>query len=212
MHRREALASFLALSAFPTSLLAERSEKGRIIPLKEIWAYEMPGTKRLSTATKDGKYVMENGADVVYITRAMVRFQIDDKHGQAFVVEGEGPKALPRVRKIFEGKSMPDQMFKSGMPLSLVFFTEMSGTYVFLDEVRATGRSIEIRYRFHPHRTRDATVHFALIPLGKLPPAQYEVELTQVPVAKEFQKQGYPAINEEWAEELICRPTRFEIR
>jgi hypothetical protein len=56
----------------------------------------------------------------------------------------------------------------------------------------------------------EATVHFALIPLGELEAGKYQVSFEQLPIEQEWLDAGFESVPPS-ASELVCLSFAFEI-
>jgi len=157
------------------------------VPLKQIWAHEIPGTKSAfdlepKLAPGLSNQELKKQSTVVRINRALAGWLQGppkrEKVGPGFAVAGSGLNALKNAHGVLVEKKRI-VAFPGDSEMSLVFFTGQSGLYVHLDEVKQSKNRFEIRYHFVTHSTFDATTHFALIPVGKLPPGNYFVSLVK---------------------------------
>ncbi len=188
------------------------------IPLKDIWALDMPGTQDIrkleATATsKDEK----NDADLPLISR--IRGATAKPRGEpreAFAVLGSGIDALRRAASDMAGETKPQESFPAGSDVSLVFFSYTTGMYVYLDKVERRGNFFEIKYHFVPHLTKEMTDHFALIPLGAIESGVYSVDIVQSPMdmsrVSTAGKKPAATTDAKSAEKFVCRPFSFSVR
>jgi hypothetical protein len=160
------------------------------IPLKDIWAFDMPGTKQLTDGQKDGKYVSPDGKLVSEIRWALQPMEPNQFAGEAFVVNAPVPKALPIAHRVLVQKEKPKSKFKAGDDLTLVFYALISAQYVHLKNVTIDGHTIKLQYNTIRHETLDVTEHFALIPLGKLASGKYTVEVSPAPKERSWISKG----------------------
>ena len=101
--------------------------------------------------------------------------------------------------------------FPSGDESTLVFYTHPSSYYVRLDKVTRQGNTFTISYRAEPHYTAESTVHFALIPLGKLLAGEYQVRFEQVAMERKFHERGFVPFSPQQQARLICRNFNFVV-
>jgi len=129
-----------------------------------------------------------------------------EKAGRGLAVAGSGLDALKHVRKAL----LENEKAELSGEVSLFFYSLPLPYYVRLDQVERKGNEFVIRYHFVTHATKNMTIHFALIPLGKLSPGKFRVKLTQLPV-----KQGRLAspkpIDPKVVERFVCRSFSFEV-
>lgn len=184
-----------------------------IIPINQIWAYRMPGTKPVQeldkleeAATRDEL----NRSPVFQIANALsTRINEDEAPLPAFVVPGVGKEALENAAFVFEGKEQLSATFSTDEDLTLVFHARESGWYIHLVSVEKLGSTIRIKYRPVSHITSDVTKHFALIPLGKLNEGTYQV---LVECLEPTSNVGTPHTNmfESWR--LVAQDFMFQVR
>jgi len=181
-----------------------------VIPLEEIWAYNMPGTRDVLTLDRDQVPQRPLGIRV----GGPPSF-ISDKGkkiaGPGFVVIGTGMEAwLATHAKLPEGQKYPET-FPFGSELSVVFFSHGFNYYVHLLRVERQGNVITIRYRFIPHKTDDFSAHFALISIGQLPPGRVEVKVIRSPIEKKIVEAGYQSVSIDDDHRVICKSFSFTI-
>ena len=196
MHRY--LAIVLAVSISSTAL-------GEEIPLKSIWAYNMPGTQDLATLD-DGQ---ARGFLIDPIRKTLGKVSKSPDAG--FLVQGVGLEALRNFYQVRVGGEEARTTFPAGDDLSLAFFSYHSSPYVHLHKVERKGNEIIVRYRFAPHESRELSEHFALIPLQDLKPGEYSVSVAQSPMAKMYIDQGFSPIPESLGKKIVCKPFSFKI-
>jgi len=203
-------------------------EPGVEIPLNTIWGYLMPGTLDIETLEPDhfGPAVRQlpeqERIDLLMsslcqqISQSIHRqSEMKQPIGTGFAVAGTGREALAAVKEALGKNQIPPQTFPADTEVSLFFFTRDSGRYVHLKDVRQGKGFATIRYRFVPHSisikiTANMTRHFVLIPVGKIPAGQYEVDIVQSPMEKKYRKH-HQAVSEEWVEKIICKSFWFAI-
>jgi hypothetical protein len=160
------------------------------IPLNEIWAFGMPGTRDIREL--EANYSSKNS--LISEIRKRHTFKTwQDKAGPGFAVEGIDLEALKNAHAVITGAAKRSSSLGSGKEISLVFFSLEFGYYVHLTDVDIIGNDIEIRYEFVPHLTKNRTRHFALIPVGKLAKGNFSVSIIPEPferrnVGKEFKE------------------------
>ncbi len=157
------------------------------IPLNQIWALNMPGTKDMY----DLESVPNGLPEQEFLRRSAILRMVrnlqgtgnkgSDKYPVGFVVRGTDKVALELASNILTGKSKRQEIFPTGEELTLVFYTHSSGRYVRLDEVQRRGNDITIRYHFETASAIGGAVYVALIPLGKLGPSGYPVWIKRSP-------------------------------
>ena len=171
------------------------------IPLKDIWAYGMPGTRSVGRLDS-GKA----GVELVVPLRKAIKDRWRNDFG--FAVPGEGLEALRQFHRIkaTNGKTVP---LTEGMPNSLVFFTDFSASYVHISRVERQGNAFTIFYQFVPHETREMTQHFALIPVGILSAGKYTVRIERLPISSSLRDTGFKEPAEDYGAKVVSRPFNF---
>lgn len=185
--------TLLAVAFFTTLLAGGAANRAqadsKTIPLDQIWGYQMPGTRDVRELEPARNYdqlpsleKLLSDSLVARVQHALMDRPAEGKQaGPAFVVQGSGKAALTNAARVLTGKEKRVETFPPDTDLTLVFFSYRCGQYVWLDSVERTPNRITIGYRFVTHRTRESTMHFALIPLGKLPKGTIQVEIKQLP-------------------------------
>jgi hypothetical protein len=222
------LASFLAAStAFGAEPTASVSAESSNIPLKEIWALEMPGTidyrildpDSFGRVPRDASVEVRRSISEKYMNSMgrkiklafMEQARPDTLPIEAFAVEGTGKEALSNLfRVVVEGKE-EQNVFSKGGTLSLVFYARLSPYYVHLDQVQRDGNSINISYRLVPHMQRNATAHFALIPLTKIEPGEVDVNILPPIFDDKFDQLNVSPPQENDLTKFVSRSFSFEV-
>lgn len=221
----------------------EKSDKAEtvVIPLDQIWALDMPGTRSIRKLEAVAQPELLLGIAPEESSGARSRTLWTDiavsltsestdwpSEGQTarpgFSVLGIGKEAFQNAHKILVKGEQPQQSFVVGDKVSLVFFSYGMGAYVHIREVKKSGHEIEIGYRFAIPSDKIRSVHMALIPLGNaalpLPVGNYVVQLKTLPSAYELgdrtfktveDRQKYSSVKE-WATRFVCHPYSFSIR
>lgn len=157
------------------------------IPLSEIWAYRMPGTKYI--VELDPYYAPPNLDEKERNKRSVIRKMIrrlalpreEKLAGEAFAVKETGLEALKQAEEVLSSGQEPTHTFSTHDNISLFFFVRLLSAYVHIDEVTREGDRITIRYHLVRHITQNSSTNKALIPLGKLPTGKYTVEIVAGP-------------------------------
>lgn len=174
------------------------------IPLSEIWAMDMPGTKALNRNMRAGKFVSEEGPLLEEI-----RWDKPSTR-EGFAVVGTGMKALQNAYKVLVKNERPKNLFTTGKELSIVFFTGSLTQYIYLHDVKRNGNQIVVRYKLVPHQTLNMSKHLALIPLCDLQAGKYNVTIERLPLEDRYVKVGWkdpPA----GAEGLVSKSFSFTV-
>jgi len=201
-------------------LLLASAAHAEEIPLKSIWAANMPSLRNireLEPRTEGDHRQFGPLMDTIY--RTMRGSRSGDAWGRpdagpGFPVPSEGISALNAVYDIIVGLHDRPTTVRAG-EVSIVFFARKSGQYCHLEKVAREGNMITLTYRFHAHRTGDVSNHFALIPLGALEPGKYEVRHVQLPMAHPPTEEGVvytPPIEGERLKRTVSEPYSFEVQ
>jgi hypothetical protein len=179
------------LIACCTSSIASADRATKEIPLDRIWALKMRGTRDVRNLSQD---------DAGDIRRALTRAAGERaKAGPCFVVYGTGKEALGQAAKVLVTGAEPAKVISAGREASLVFYTYSAPGYVVLHSVRRSDRQLIIRYQVIIHQTSNASVHFAIIPLGKLVAGELAVKVIEVPSET-------PYTNHKLTDQAVCDP------
>ena len=95
--------------------------------------------------------------------------------------------------------------------ITLVVFSYPCSYFFRLKQVERDENTITVRYQFEPHYSPESTVHFALIPLGKLPIGDYRVKMEQLPMEKQWQEAGFLRVHDARARNLVSLPFSFTV-
>lgn len=210
------------LSACASTTVARADAAGEqqaiVIPLKQVWAYEMPGTIDVRQLEPDnfGEAVRtlssEEQARHLHASLTMqikqsLRANTKKAAGPCFVVVGTGEDALKRAYEVLVQKKEPLNSFRSKDQLSVVFYSYQYGQAIHLRNAIRRGNVIEIQYAFVPHRTLHVTAHLALIPIGRLPPGTVEVHQREVPHEQSANK----LTDRDIISRVICDSCKFTV-
>jgi hypothetical protein len=201
-----AFASIVALAS-----LAVADEKPVEIPLKEVWAANMPDTRSVSELEPGeafGKSRHKFGPMTRDIFDALhMRKYVDNDGkitkpaGPGFAVSGSGIEALRNAHAVFTGKAKPAHVTGDA---TLVFYSISWGVYVHLGEIERNGKEVTVGFHFVKHPTLMPSTHFALIPVGKLPVGKYRVNIEQ-------EKSVHP-YSADLAQRIVCKSFEFEVK
>jgi hypothetical protein len=208
-------------------MYAETSEdqsRVRTIPLDQIWAYEMPGTRDVRELEPDNfgvrirnlrsaEQAIKKDESLTYQLRNLLgRAKFDEQALPGFAVLGSGKEALRHAHAVLVKGQKPRKEFPPGSEISLVFFSKVFDYYVHLDNVKQRGTRITTSYFIVPHRG-DPTAHFALIPLGELRAGGWQVHFVRSPLtkAKSTEANVFPEPDAAWDSIVVCRPFRFVV-
>lgn len=198
------------------------------IPLSQVWAYEMPGTRDVRELEPEvygdeakllPSLIRGEKLDKSTIQQIRRSLQIEPtenqpgprKPGRAFAVIGTGESALAEANSILSGQKKPRSSFPADSKLSVVFYSFDAGSYVHLTSVRKLEKKLGIHFQFVPHFTSNSTSHFALIPIHDLPSGEIEVQIIQESMKDNHGTGKEMEANPDWQEQVICKPFRFTI-
>jgi hypothetical protein len=134
---------------------------------------------------------------------------VDARSG--FAVSGTSRDALNGVYEVLVEDREPQNVFRAGTEISIVFFSHPSQPHVGIDRVERRGGNVEIQYVLASHGLSSVTWHLSLIPLGKLPPGHYRVEMLRTANNQRFNQHGFPSIDSTWDRFIICGPFSFKV-
>jgi hypothetical protein len=196
------------------------------IQLKEVWALEMPGTRditelepapvgmRYGPLTDEIRYALGSKRhhdrsrnrkltgyrDTAFGPQPVYSFPPLKPVGEGFAVAGDDPLREAHA-VLFKDATRSDLL--TG-PVTLVFYSMLAGSYVYLDKIEREGFTITLTYHLQGHMELESTSHFALVPMGRLQPGKYAVRI---------QRKGPTWKNsEEIVEAIICKPFSFEVK
>ena len=157
------------------------------IPLKSIWALDMPGTqdiRKLEPVDPDPKREMERFSLDEAIRSQLIKLvclPLNKPEAErpsppsAFIVQGEGIDALRAVHAVIV-KEDKAPAIKAAQPASLVFFSCSSGGRLLFDSIKVVDREVVVRFHYKRTEKKEPGPQLALIPLGKLDAGKYRVK------------------------------------
>jgi hypothetical protein len=176
MHAVWSLTAALSLGVGLLVIAAERIADAEEIPLEECWGFKMAYMRDVQKL--DPRTRVEDTL-IIKLQNALYAHGKKVKAGPCFLVQGIEKEALTNAAKVLIDGEKP-QRIEPGTPTSLVFYSHPAPGYVFIESIDRTKNHIAIKYYVKIHLTAEVTVHFALIPLGKLEPGKYTVDIIQV--------------------------------
>jgi len=192
----------IAVAVTIVSIVAPSKDK--TVPLKEIWALRMPNTRDIrkldppKQPNADTAISRINEILVINSSRGI-------KSGKCFLVLGDGKQALLNAADILAGKKTIPKTMPSGEPLTLFFYSQPAPGYVHIDSARREESALKLNYKVIVHQTAESTVHFALVPIGKLLAGKFKVDINEL-------KPPTPYRNIKKAERAVCDPCTFIIK
>jgi hypothetical protein len=203
----------------------QRQDDAVLIPLNRIWGYQMPGTREIQALEPNAFGEMaqrlppterERRVSESLISQLAERLSThSNKQQQAqpgFAVLGSGIEALREAHAVLVKNEKPRDRFPYRSDVSLVFFSYSSSYYAHLKRVKLRVQTIDIEYQMVPHKTREMTVHFAIIPLGNMASGSFSVHVDQLPLDSEFVDGGFRSITSDEADVIICHPFSFSVK
>jgi len=184
-----------------------------VIPLDQIWALDMPGTRPMQRGQRDGGYVSAEGPLLDEIRQVLQRKWRTEGEvlPPGFAVLGSDMEAMHLAHATLTKNAPPKKTFPTESEISFVFFSISSVWYTHLHRVERMGNQINIHYRFVPHKSRMMTRHFALIPLGKLDAGNYQVDMVQSPLEQRFIDQGFKPWDLRISSKIVCSSFSFSV-
>ena len=170
----------LWLAVFSFATVACHAEEVVTIPLETIWAYGMPGTHKLTPEPRspNGEFVSAESQLVDGIYLSLYRLNPKQELMPSFAVSGTGIKALEKVNEVLANRKLSATNFTTTDDVSIAFYSAGRGSHVHVHEVERIGDKVFVRYMFVPHLISPQTsLHFVIIPLGKLPSGKIRVEM-----------------------------------
>lgn len=207
------------------AISAAAEEKPIKIPLKEVWAKDMPGTRNIRDLEPErfGEQVKalpddeQNKLHLESLIAAIGRSLTAPRRSNnwvtsGFAVAGAGKNALRQARDILAKKRPIPEPLSANEPVTLVFFARENGVYVHLESIKRLGRIITVKYEFVPHLEHELTWHFALIPLGKLEDGKWQVIVEQAPVDQKYAGYGWKPEGLEVSRQMVSQSFDFVVK
>jgi len=196
----------LVLSLIFVTANTSYGEEITTIPLDQIWALDMPNTQDIQKLDPRKNLQVKNNTIVATIRRELfVCTELKEKAGPCFLVLGEGKEALKEMAKVIADKKEHEKILPAGKLISLAFYSFSAPGYVQIHSVKRTDSLITVRYQIVIHQTTEATVHFALIPIGKLADGKFTVEILEVAPPTPYRNQAL-------SNRAVCDSTTFTIK
>lgn len=205
----ETILAYVVLCTLTICLQGRADGADRVIPLKDIWALDMPGTRSMNRTMRGDPpaYVAPEGRLVDEI-RSALKYD-PRKHAvaaEAFAVRGAGRDALREAYAVLVQGRAKRASFREDEKISLVFFSYLFSSYVHLVRVEQRSNSIQLSYRFVPHETREVTAHIALIPISNPGCGTIRVE-----VKPEIDATVPGRDWDRWARRIVARSFTFRV-
>jgi hypothetical protein len=184
------------------------------IPLKDIWAFDMPdatdvrelepdayGHTDLTPQERDRRF---KNSLVEGISRSLIVKPASDDQKSGFVVRGTGHEALQEANDVLTKKKKPDSIFPADSELSIIFFVRLSGPDCLIDRIERTDKQFSIDYHLSWHIERNLSHQFVIIPIGKLTAGKYEVSIQQPNASTDADR--------EVDQRSVCKSFSFEVK
>jgi len=181
------------------------------IPLKSIWAHEMPGTRNVHELEKAALPANQAASLDNQIGNALRFLSKGKTTAKGFAVMGTEKEALSKALVALANNQQPRQTFSDNAQVFVFFFSHSFGEYVHLDNVERRDKTVKIAYRFVPHATKQLTAHYAVIPIGKLPVGKYRVDFVRLPLEQKYVDKGFKSVDSQWNNRVVCLPFSFEV-
>ncbi len=225
----------LALSLIFVTAAAANDEPVVTIPLDQIWALDMAGTRDINEYDFShddprikGRDRLSEGRGITGQLRSKLWLKpLKQDALPAIILRQDGPKRLlPMLRTAGSTVNREESIFRirfeqlndrfliprTGFRFSLFFYSHPSAYRVEFVKVERRGMEIDVSYRFVPSYSAENSAHWALIPLGELPAGDYHVNINKLPMAQEFLDAGFQPVSEEAAKRIVCQPLDFHVR
>jgi hypothetical protein len=209
--------------AFVLGCSISHAEDAVEIPLSEIWALDMPGTRdvrelepeafgqQVRSLQPEDQIALQKKSLIGQI-RAQLYWDDRKKPMPGFAVSGNGIDALRAVRDVLIENSGAHNELRSTDLITVLFSSLQSGVEVHIYEAKWSKNLIQVYYRFAPHEQMYSTEHFALIPLGKLTRGEYHVKYIVGPMEAKFRDAGFKPATEERVDRLISQSFKFNVK
>lgn len=175
-------------------LIVVGTAQAQEIPLEDIWALGMPGTKdvreldpggiaRIHKDTSDAEaeaIVKRYHNSTTYkLQKTFVKYFENAEKPEVLVVQGTGEKALTNLlRSLTEKTPKLKTPVPSDTELTLVFYAQPTIHHVRLAKASRDGRTIKLEYTYKTGLSRDTAFRYALVPIGKLDPGELNIEVS----------------------------------
>ncbi len=197
-----------------------RAVEAGVVPLDQIWAVDMPGTRGLDELLANPKEPAPAKRHYLttFLRKALAPKQPVEKAARGFAIailpKRVTPYEIHTIREVlrFTRRSNSVPVTEE---IGLVFYSNASAYRVEIEKVKRQGSVIDIRYRLAPYQSTDpenkTSVDLAVIPLGKLAAGEYRVEMTRSPMEQKYLDAGHKPVSDEQASRFVCQPFSFEV-
>jgi len=175
-----------------------------VIPLDQIWALNMPGTRLLTPERNGPQFVSNEGPTVEEIFFFIQKMEYNKQLPPAFAVLGTGIEALNHANDVLARRQKRRINFTADEAMSLFFFARGRHEHVYLRKVERMPGKICIQYQFVPYLIGpQTTIHFAMIPIGKLPIGEMKVEMIGLPMEKQPYNSTYKLPSQDLGSQIV---------
>lgn len=188
--------------------------EGQVIPLEEIWALDMPGTKPMRTAVYGWEEMRDVAPEGTMVREILRAINSHDRQSapSGFAVRGTGMSALREAHAVLVHGQPARTEFARGEQVSLVFCSRNYGRRIHLKRVEQHGSVIEVSYTTFitwPMAADVNSSHVALIPVTISRSGPIHVEMRPV-IDWDSDSPPPPPLDELLPR--VCRSFTFELR
>ncbi len=183
------------------------------IPLEEIWALNMPGTKdvrEIARVDTDREPARPSNLDLVI--RSLV--VTPTRTMPTLMAPGNPTRAVASAATALRKR---DPLFGDRGPISgsddwnIVFYKFVSAYDVEIVSVERKAFHFNISYRFVPKYQPQATVGFAVIPCGKITAGNYHINIEKLPMEQRYLDAGFKPADDKFAQRLVSGDFVFDV-
>lgn len=208
------LISLCASCRAETDSDTNQEDKSVTIPLDQIWALNMPRTHKLTLERRgpQSEFVSDEGPTVEEIYISLQAMDYDQQLSPAFAVLGTGIEALNHANDVLAGRQKRRAFFTTNDEVSLVFFARGRHEHVHIRKAERLLGQTRIQYQLVPYLIGpQTTIHFAMIPLGRLPLGKMKVEMIRLSIDKQPNSSAYKPPSLEAESQIVSPPFQFTV-
>lgn len=212
------IAVLLLFSSSACAQAGDGTSKVVEIPLKEVWALDMPGMRpinELEPGERIGAAKMAYGP----LTMGILEYAQVGRHshgrrigpnGPGMAVAGRDLAALETAHALLTGKQKPATSISG--EVTIVFHTIAAAPFIRLDSGQRRGKTITIAYHFYFTPTLEGHSPFALIPVGELEPGKYDVRFHENSYETADRREKVARKDtSRLVREVVCKDFSFEV-
>lgn len=185
--------------------IVAHGEEATEIPLDEVWGYHISGTTPIAQLFERSEWGTRSIPTQIEIAERLCMSCNKTDAPRGFAVKGSPCDAFIDASEILTEGAEPAKKFSSDDEIHVVFFAHSPPGYLAIDAVHRHANKIEIAYRFVPHAEDEILDHLAIIPLGKLPVGEYQVEPELAPLKAIYPAEDYGNWSERASEPEVVR-------